>query len=169
MFNISQITLNYMNFFWLLELSLSAAGSGSAFGMRIHADPKHWFNRQHTCCRFKGKTEAQAIFLITFTGCSSRKGKLVCLRRNKWKLSICKRTKRTCPPISIRRVHIEPLLIYSSSYIFAFDHEQICNTAYRTLPASFWTGTDFSAISGLTYKQNCSISSKFRQQRSHQQ
>ncbi len=47
-----------MNFFWLLELILSAAGSGSAFGMRIRIqvtnlmrihvdpdtepDPKHW-------------------------------------------------------------------------------------------------------------------------------
>ncbi len=41
-----------MMIFWFLELILSAAGSGPAFGMRIrihetnlmriHADPEHW-------------------------------------------------------------------------------------------------------------------------------
>ncbi len=52
-------------------------------------------------CRFIRKRKDRAIFLNPFTVCSSCKRQFVvlsiCLRRNKRKLPVCKRTKRSCP------------------------------------------------------------------------
>ncbi len=60
-----------------------------------HGEMKTW---RHGHVDIKQKTKTQAIFLNPFTICSLWKRNVLCpflWRRNKWKLSVCKCTKRT--------------------------------------------------------------------------